>query len=614
MIDVVAAFAAAAGLRRKPLLVVGESPTTYGMVLDQAARLTGLYRRRGLEAGDRVVVATSDPGAAVTLHLSLLRNGLVSVVADPAATEREAQAILDVAGPRAVFVDAPLRSTWVPSAGADVIEIRSPSAAQGTLFRRLLRGRRPAAAEPNEARSEESFPALLDALAPAEAPSRIDPESIAYILFTSGSTARPKGVAISHRALFAHLATMHRQFAYDESTRLLNVLPLHHTDGMNHGPLSAFTCGGTVHRPARFTLRNLGLILDSVYRDRISHFVAVPTMLAMIAQLDREYDDAFAGGDFRFVISSAAPLAPSLWERFEERFGTRVANVYGLTETVVGGLFCGPGDGDYRRGTVGKAVDCAARIVGDDGRVLADGACGELEMRGENLLSGYFGDEAETARAFRDGWFRTGDLASRDADGFFRILGRKKNVIITGGLNVQPEEVTEVLMAAPGVGEAATFGAPDEIFGERVVACVALADGATTDENAILAHCRRHLAPAKMPTRVHLLPLLPKGASGKIDVGRLRELIDSARRRRLDDAGGDVRSRVRALAAESFGLAPDELHPQSSPENTPGWDSFAHLQLVVALEESFGVRFTTRDVLRLGTLADAEEILGEKLA
>src|SRR5262245_55076609 len=181
---------------------------------------------------------------------------------------------------------------------------------------------------------------MLQSLEPAEAPARIDPEAIAYILFTSGSTATPKGVCISHRALFSHLATMRRQFGYDFDTRLLNILPLHHTDGMNHGPLSAFTCGGTSFRVQRFTLHQLGLLLDMIYRERITHMIAVPTLLAMIAQTGPEFSDSFATPDFRFVVSSAAPLAASLWQQFQTRFRTRVANVYGLTETVVGGLFC----------------------------------------------------------------------------------------------------------------------------------------------------------------------------------------------------------------------------------------------------------------------------------
>src|SRR5262249_39905226 len=160
-----------------------------------------------------------------------------------------------------------------------------------------------------------------------------------------------------------------------------------------------------------------------IYRERITHLIAVPTLLAMIAQTGPEFSDSFATTDFRFVVSSAAPLAVSLWEEFQTRFRTRVANVYGLTETVVGGLFCGPSDADFGMGTVGRAVDCEARVVDADGKPLADGGTGELEMRGDNLLSSYYGDAEATAAALRDGWFRTGDLATREA-GFYRIVGR----------------------------------------------------------------------------------------------------------------------------------------------------------------------------------------------
>jgi len=602
--DVVAAFAAAAAHRRKPLLVVDDRATTYGVVLDRSSRLTRLYRERGWLVGDRIVVSSGDPGSVISLHLSLIRNGITSIVVDPAATEREVGTLLRLAAPRAVFADTAHLHLWRDA--GDVIEIRPPGSATGALFRKLVRSRLSAA-------EAASFPALLDRLEPAEPPARIDPESIAYILFTSGSTSTPKGVSISHRALFGHLATMRRQFGYDGGTRLLNILPLHHTDGMNHGPLTAFTCGGTSYRLSRFTLQQLGLLLDTLYKDRITQLIAVPTLLAMIAQTGSEYDDSFDTGDFRFVVCSAAPLAASLWEEFQARFHTRVANVYGLTETVVGGLFCGPTDADFRLGTVGRVVDCEARIVGGDGSLVPDGREGELEMRGDHLLSGYFGDAAMTAAAFHDGWFRTGDLAVRD-DGFFRIVGRRKNIIISGGYNVQPEEVTEVLVAMPEVVEAVTLGVPDETFGERVIACVSLVEGSNTDERQLIDFCRQHLAAAKVPTRVHILPLLPKGASGKIDSGRVRELLETLKQRRAGAGSGDLRGRVAALAAESFNVPVAEIHAHSSPENTPGWDSFAHLQFVVALEDAFGIRLTTRDILRIATVGDAEAIAAEAIA
>ncbi len=605
--DIVAVFDAAAALRRKPLLVVEDRVLHYGAVLDRVARLTRLFREHGWGPGERVLIASSDPDVTVTLHLALLRNGITSIVADPTASEREARVILGIAMPRAVFVDSALSAAWRPPAQGEEIEIHRTRAAAGSLFRKLLPGREPGAP------SSTSYPALLERFEPDEPPARIDPESIAYVLFTSGSTATPKGVCVSHRALFHHLATLRRQFAYGSDTRLLNVLPLHHTDGLNHGPLTAFTCGGTVYRLARFTLRHLELLVDSVYKERITHMIAVPTLLAMIAQMDPEFDDAFDTADLRCVISSAAPLAPSLWEAFQTRFRTRVANVYGLTETVVGGLFCGPTDTGFRLGTVGKPVDCVARVVDVDGACVAEGEIGELELRGNNLFSGYLADATTTAAAFRDGWFRTGDLTTRDPDGFFHVAGRRKNLIICGGYNVQPEEVTEVLVSMPEVVEAVTLGVPDETFGERVVCAVSLAEGSTTEEAALIAFCRRHLAPVKVPTRVHVLPLLPKGASGKIDSQQVRTLIDAAGRRRTRDAAGDLHARVIMLAAESFGVPAADLGARSSAENTPGWDSFAHLQFVVALEESFGVRLTTRDVLRLATLADAESIVRERL-
>ncbi|MBW2288544.1 MAG: AMP-binding protein [Deltaproteobacteria bacterium] len=593
---------------RKTLLHANGGSLSFGKIVERSRQLARFAHEHSWSPGERIVISTRDPIAAVSLHLGLLRNGFTSIVVDPESSSREIAAVTAIAKPRGLFLDTALREEWSIGAEYDVCEIAESGPQRGSLFRKLLGSDSP---DPTR------FPGLFDALEPADPPATIDPAQDAYVLFTSGSTAAPKGVRISHRALFAHLDTLRRVFGYDERSRLLNLLPLHHTDGMNHGPLTAFVCGGCVHRPLPFRLQDLGIFLDAIYSNRITHWIAVPTLLAMVDHLSDDsesgFGDCFDSDDFRGIICSAAPLPAALWERFQQRFRTPVANVYGLTETVVGGLFNGGLGAEPTPGSVGVPVDCTARIVDEDGLEVAEGILGELELRGDNLFSGYLGDPVASEAAFRNSWFRTGDLASRGTDGAFRIAGRRTNLIIRGGVNVQPEEVSEALTSISDVIEAVTFAEPDEIFGERVVSCVTLPDGSSETEAGLVAACREHLSPAKVPARIHIVPALPKSDSGKIQIDLTRELVAGRGRVRSAHRRVALEEQILELAAECFDRPIASLGLRSTPRDTPGWDSFAHLEFVVALEESFETRLTTRDILRIESLRDAIEIVMEKL-
>ena len=345
--------------------------------------------------------------------------------------------------------------------------------------------------------------------------------------------------------------------------------------------------------------------LNAIYRERITHFITVPTMLALIERADPEFDDAFASPELKCIRSSAGALDPGLWERFERRFSVRVTNSYGLSETVCEATYCGPADQTYRRGTIGKPVDCEARLIGENGQAVAPGEMGELEISGENLMSGYDGQPEETAKVMSDGWLKTGDLAVLDPDGCLRIVGRKKNVVIRGGVTVYPEDVTRALLEHPQVADAVTFGLPDPVWGEKLVACV-VASGAAPASAALIAHCRETLAPEKVPNEVHCLETLPRGPAGKVLLNEVKELVEggpASAGESMADAG-DLRQRLFALAAETFQVAPESLDETVSNETTPGWDSFAHLNLLLAVEKDFEVKLSPREVMSVRTLGD----------
>jgi long-chain acyl-CoA synthetase len=251
--------------------------------------------------------------------------------------------------------------------------------------------------------------------------------------------------------------------------------------------------------------------------------------------------------------------------------------------------------------------------VTPDGGDVGVGEAGELLLRGEMLMTGYVADPEGTAAALEGGWLRTGDLATRGEDGFYRVVGRRKNLVISGGRNMQPEEVTEALHDLPGVSEAVAFGVEDEVAGEVVAACVALEDGCSLTVEELAEMCRERLSPYKVPRVIARVPALPRGASGKVVVEQARRLLKQVRADRANGGGGDLGERVRSIAARVFNLPEGRLTPGSRSNSTPGWDSFGHLSLVLALEESFAIRLGTADILALHSLADAERIVGNLL-
>ena len=370
--------------------------------------------------------------------------------------------------------------------------------------------------------SDVTYPLILGRFEAGELPSRIDPETDAYILFTSGTTNAPKGVRISHRALCAHLATLSKVYGYSPESRILNILLLSHADGIIQGPVVTFFTTAQLFTPFRFSISKITDLLDAVYHHRISHFICVPTMLALILRFAAEEKDAFATNDFRLIGSCGAQLEADLWQGFETNFGVRIVNVYGLTETVVGGIFAGPDAESHKIGNIGKPVDCEARIVDENGLDLPPGEAGELWLRGGNIMSGYFDAPEGTAEAFSGEWFKTGDIASCDSEGIYRIIGRKKEIIISGGVNIHPEEVSEVLNKHPQVSEAVTFGLPAEDWGEKVVSAVVVCDQSVCEEELIL-FCRTNLEEVKVPDTIAILETLPRGRSGKVQIAAIKE-------------------------------------------------------------------------------------------
>lgn len=566
----------------------------------------------GLKPGDRVIVITEDDRSLIMLFLSFLRLGLTTIVLDPHAPLTEAESLMHASDAQGLFADASYLSRHAldKSDGAPKVTVRIDGAATetqgksglGRLFRR------------QSAPAAETYPACLSGLEEGQLPGDLSDDALAYILFTSGTTSRPKGVEITHKNLFAQEQTFVRHYGFNEKVNLLNLLPMHHTDGLTHGAVLAFCAGATLHRPQPLRVDTLESILRSIYTLEITHFITVPTILGLMGNLVEECGDCLRTGDFKFIISTAAFLDPAIWERIENGYGVQVVNVYGLTETVCEALYCGPTPETRKIGTVGKPVDCEARIVDDAGNDVVQGGIGELVLRGDHVMRGYFRAPAETAEVLKDGWFHTGDLASVDEDGFYRIVGRKKNVIIVGGINVYPEDVTSVLRAIPGVQDAVTFGLPDPIWGERLACCLEVPGGTSLTAADVAAHCAERLAREKIPGTVHFMTELPRGPAGKVLIEAVRnEILNVHASAAQANDNSDILSGVAHVAAEFFKCPESNVSLQSTPDTLPGWTSLAHIEFLTAVEERFSIKLRPREIMNVGKISDVVDLVERKM-
>lgn len=584
--------------QRVPFLIAGETTITYGAIDNHTARFTSFLDELEIEPGAPVLIVSNDPIAIGQISLAVIRAGRCLCVVDPTGTAREIRSALVVVEPKLVVASSEVieRCELRQDCVWEVLEVAAPPAK--TLANRLFGKRQPTTAP-------STWPAVIDTYPPADELPALDPDRCALIIFTSGSTSRPKGVELSLHAIFTHFETLARIFGFAGSV-VHNVLPLSHVDGLIEGPLMTYFNGATWVRPCEFSVAAIPELLDSIYRDRVTHMLVVPTMLALYDRLASDMNDAFDTSDFQMIVSSAGPLQSALWQRFESTFSTVVCNSYGLSETVTSSIASGPEESGTRRiGTIGKPIDCEVVLVGEDGQPVADGEIGEITIRGEHLFSRYRSDPDGTAEVLHEGTFRTGDLAFRDDEGFIHLQGRMSAMVIRGGRNISPLEIDGVVGQLAGVAQSRTVGVDDPMWGQRVETAVVTGSDITTED--VLAHCRANLAPYKVPQRILLIDALPLTTSGKIDSLAVHDLL--ARPTADSINGEDVGDVVLESAARIFGVQRSDVSLSSSVDQVDGWDSLAHLDLVAALEDHFAIEMSNRDILGIRNLADAADVV-----
>lgn len=441
--------------------------------LDRRTRASaGVLERLGLRPGDRLLLSATGSVALVAGYVAALRLGLVVVPANTGYREPEIAHIVRDARPSAAIVDTGERGEWIRRAAGDKqLPVLSPEA--------LAAEGGDVGAPPDLDQATKDTPAL--------------------ICYTSGTTGEPKGAVLTHGNLLASAEAVRLAWRWTAEDRLLLTLPLFHLHGLGVGVNGTLLAGASAMIHEHF---NVDAVFDAIAEHQATMFFGVPTMYTRLAASPRVAELSV----LRLCVSGSAPLPASLHERLEAEANIRVLERYGMTETVMN--VSNPHDGERRAGSVGVP------LPGVDVE-LASRAEGEILLRGPNVFAGYWNRPDATAHSFTDdGWFRSGDIGRWDDDGFLHIVGRSKELIISGGYNVHPREVEDVLRQLSDVEDVAVVGEPSEEWGEVVTAYVV--PTAVPDPDTLVAHARSQLAAYKVPRRIRFVSALPRNALGKV--------------------------------------------------------------------------------------------------
>ena len=500
--DLVAGFRRGAAAHADSAAVFGDAAVWTYTALDVATdAVAGALAASGIQVGERVALYCPNGAEFVVAYLGILKAGAVVVPINLLLNPREIAFILNDAGARAMFFHAVLAD----SAAAAMADASGLGLRIGIGF---------------EEDGEVADCHLEQLVQPMPAPVvAIDAvEDAAVILYTSGTTGRPKGAVLTHANLASNACAVAAALRLSPATdRVLVVLPMFHAFAGTVGILTPLLAGAALIPVPRFDPQ---AITRAVALHHATVFLGVPSLYAVLMRLtDKQVADWHG---VRLCVSGGAAMPQALMQAFEQRFGIPVLEGDGPTE-------CGPvtavnpPDGPRKPGSIGPPIPgVEMRIADARGNWLADGEHGEVCVRGPSVMRGYWNLPDESAKSFYGEWFRTGDLGWRDPDGYFFLVDRIKDLIISNGINVYPRVIEEVLVRHPGVGEAAVVGEPHRIHGEIPVAFVTSAADRQVDGAELKAWCREHLGSHEIPRRIEIVDALPKNAAGKVLKRELR--------------------------------------------------------------------------------------------
>ncbi len=455
--------------------------TTYGALRETVARTAAALAAQGVEPGDRVLCQIAKTPQGLILYLAAVWAGAVFVPINTAYTPAEVDYFLDDADPALLILDGSTQ------AACEVAQARGVAVAD------------PAA--------------LTDGTLPPLPPVPRGAQDLAAILYTSGTTGRSKGAMLTHENLVSNALALQSAWDWQSTDTLIHALPIFHTHGLFVATNITLAAGAQMIFLPAFDLAEIARALP-----RATTMMGVPTFYSRMIG-DARFDRA-ALAHMRLIISGSAPLLAETHAAFAAQTGHPILERYGMTETNM--ITTNPYLGERRAGTVGHPLPgVSVRLGRPDEQGI-----GAIEVKGPNVTPGYWRNPAKTAETFcDDGWFITGDLGQFDAEGYLSIVGREKDLVISGGFNIYPKEIETLIDALPGVLESAVFGVPHPDLGEAVAAAVVLRPGTTLDADAILAALAPSLARFKIPRRVHFLEELPRNTMGKVQKTEIRRLF-----------------------------------------------------------------------------------------
>ena len=506
---------AAAADPDKTAVVSGDLRLTYAAFHARTLRAAAMLQGMGIGPGDRVAILDKNSHYYLELYFALPRIGAVAVPLN-----------YRLAAPELVFI--------VNNSTATALLFSGEYADMVSAIRSQLTGVEHYVCFEHPAGDADGYDVLLAGAPAAPAPVEQHPDDVLLQMYTSGTTGRPKGAMLTHTNMIANTLTTNHERDYSGADTYLHVAPLYHCADLELFYGMTYAGGGNVI-VREFTP---DAVLHAIQAERITVTLLVPAMINFL--LEHPAFDTYDLSSLRLVVYGGASIPADRLRAALDRFPCQFTQGYGLTETSP--VLCVLPTEDHvtegpraRRiqGCGRPAHNVEVRIVGEDGRECADEEVGEITARGKNVMKGYWNQPEATAAAIRDGWFYTGDLAYRDADGYIYIVDRKKDMIVSGAENVYPREVEDVLYLHAGVREAAVIGVPSARWGETIKAVVVPRNGQSLAADELIAHCRAHLAHFKAPTSVDFIDELPRNASGKVLKRVLREPYWTGQARRV---------------------------------------------------------------------------------
>jgi long-chain acyl-CoA synthetase len=484
---------------------------TFAQLRDSCARVAALLAARGLAPGAHISLVMPNGIATLRILLGAMYGGYCVNPVNLLSSPDQMRYVLDHSDSTLVFASP----DWTQKV-RDVVKA-------------IARPIEVVEVDPDECHCREGGNPG-EAMSPAAPDCRFRgndgpiPGTLALLMYTSGTTGTPKGVMLTHANLAANAHIISAEHRLGPQDRVTAVLPLYHINAFAVTMLAPLAHGGSLAMPPRFSA---GKFWEMAARFECTWINVVPTIVSYLLEGAIPPREWLA--KIRFCRSASAPLPPDHLLAFQDKFGISVIETMGLTETVAP-AFSNPYERERRKvGAVGLPSGCEARVVDESGVEVADGTPGEIVIRGPQVTPGYYKNEAATASAFfPDGWFRSGDVGVRDADGFFFITGRIKELIIKGGENIAPREIDEVLLRHPAVLDAAAVGVPDKHYGQEIMACVIPREGVPCTEDELRAFCAEHLGRYKTPKVIHFVKELPRGPSGKVQRLKLVEMMPAA--------------------------------------------------------------------------------------